>query len=117
MNGWSCWYHWSPTDRRKSIIRKGLEPGRWSTDRLWKPPYVCLAPSPNVGWSLSGAMLRGSEIASWDLWEVLIDPEHMGGIINYYTSGAVKEMRVYERIYKRYMWYVGTRVRTAIKNS
>lgn len=103
-----AWYHWSPTERRNQIIRYGLMPGQWSTDKLWKPPCVCLASTPNLAWVLSGRTSRGSQIDSWDLWEVFVG-DQSGYEELYFDSGVVKEIRVYERIYKRNVWFVGER--------
>lgn len=102
------WYHWAPLTRRKQIKRYGLLPGCSSTDGLWKPPYVCLAATPSLAWSLSGEMPRGRLIDSWDLWEVWMG-EQTGYEIIPFDSGATKEIRVYERIYKRNVWFVGER--------
>jgi hypothetical protein len=107
-------YHWSPTERRKSIMWRGLTPGQWSTDRLWKPPVVCFASNPDLAWSLSGKTARGRQIHSWDLWMLWSDdvPGGYEEIVDYYKDSDrsyVKEYRVYERIFKRHLWYVGTR--------
>lgn len=103
------YYHWSPSSRRKSIERSGLLPHSLSTDRLWRPPYVCLATKPSIGWGLSGSMLRGKEHSVWDLWQV--DISEQSGYEELFFDGSfeVKEIRVYERIYKRNIWYVGSR--------
>ena len=106
-------FHWSPTSRHKQIRKRGLVPGCWSTDRMWKPPCVCYADSPSLAWALSGALPRGREHDSWDLWQTWSDvptgfeelPYDDGGP----RSGAVKEYRVYERVYARDLWYVGSR--------
>lgn len=102
------WFHWSPSSRRKSIQRSGLVPGKFSTDRLWKPPHICLADSPRLAWQLSGGMSRGWEHPEWDLWEVWTH-EQAGYEKLYFDSGAIKEIRVFDRIYKRNVWLVGSR--------
>jgi hypothetical protein len=101
-------YHWSPRERRNRINRVGLVPGNWSRDRLWKPPYICLAPTVLDAWALSGAMDRGRVIKQWDLWEVDVR-EQSGYEELFYDTGRVKEIRVYERIFKRNVWFVGER--------
>lgn len=106
----SLWYHWSPSDRRGQIQRYGLRPGQWSRDRLWKPPYVCLAPWPSLGWGLSGGMGYAGDAGSWDLWQVDLSEVHGYEVMYRDDDRSVKEVRVYERIYKRNVWYVGTRV-------
>lgn len=102
-------YHWSPSIRRKQILRYGLRPGMWSTDRLWKPPHVCLSPDAAKAWSLSGATSRGQEHSSWDLWQVWLDNVTGYEELVDDRDDSVKEVRVFERIYKRDVWYVGTR--------
>lgn len=100
-------YHWAPRERRKSIERRGLEPGHWSPDRLWKPPCICLANGPKMAWLLCGRYRPG--IREWDLWWVSsLDLE--GYEIIPSDDGEPREYRVYHRIYKRHLWMVGTRV-------
>lgn len=101
-------YHWSPRNRRNSINRVGLIPGRLSTDGLWRPPYVCLAPTVLDAWLLSGSTFRGKAFDEWDLWEVDI-VEQSGYEKLFYDTKRLKEIRVYERIYKRNVWFVGER--------
>lgn len=102
------WYHWSPVERRASIIKHGLLPGKFSTDKLWRPPYICLATSPSLAWGLSGG-IRKRERRDWDLWQA--DVSEQSGYEELYFDGSneIKEIRVYERIYKRNVWYVATR--------
>lgn len=106
-------YHWSPTSRRKSILRRGIDVGQWSPDRIWKPPCSCWASNPELGWALSGALTREKKIESWDLWMTWSDvPKSFEEIVDYYRNSNrsyVKEYRVYERIFKRDLWYVATR--------
>lgn len=110
-------YHWSPTSRRKQINRLGLRPSSWSTDRLWKPPYICFSASPSLAWGLSGGTERGGEHEWWDLWMVwsslLSGFEEIPFDDPRDPDGRVKEYRVYERVYKRDLWYVGSRARDA----
>lgn len=117
------WYHWSPTARRKRINKVGLMPNMLSTDGLWKPPYICLASTPSLAWGLSGWMGRPPHIAEWDLWQVYtgeqtgfevlyFDGERtntQGERLFFFDQNNVKEIRVYERIYKRNVWYVASR--------
>lgn len=99
-------YHWSPMDRRKRILRLGLTTNCISRDGCWRPPYVCLAPYPQLAWNLSGGM--SALVNFWDLWQVDVR-EQTGYEEIYFDNGNLKEIRVYERIYKRNVWYVGTR--------
>ena len=99
-------YHWAPTLRRKQINRYGLRPNSVSSDRLWKPPYVCLADSPVLAWDLIGRFRPLVE--TFDLWWTT---GHAA--MPYETipsdDGQVREYRVYHRIFKRDLWMVGTR--------
>jgi hypothetical protein len=103
-------FHWSPTSRRKAITRRGLVPGSLSTDRLWRPPFVCLSDSPSLAWVLSGDTARGRLVSSWDLWCVWDDRLNGYEVLPFDDEpDRVKEYRVYQRIFKRDLWYVGTR--------
>lgn len=100
-------YHWAPKSRRGQINRFGLRPGSLSSDRLWKPPYVCLADGPKFAWQLIGRFRP--EIEEWDLWHTssaLCFPYETIPCDN----GDIREYRVYHRIFKRNLWMVGTRI-------
>lgn len=113
-------FHWSPSDRRKQILRYGLRPRcRPTTNpvddignpvgngdiRGWRAPYICLGPSPSYAWALSGAQEPG--ITEWDLWQVW--RSHLGRHRLVREDGHIKEVRAFDRIYKRHVWYVATR--------
>jgi hypothetical protein len=83
-------------------------PGKLSTDRLWKPPYVAFAPSPSLAWSLSAMTDRGKDYGSWDLWCIWSNVVN-GMEMLPFDDGSPKEYRIYERIYKRDIWFVGCR--------
>lgn len=107
-------YHWSPVERRPSIQRLGLVPGRLSTDKLWRPPHVCLSLDPQMAWQLSGgSRYNRGRYNAWDLWMTwthLLDG--FEEITDTYPDTGrpyVKELRVYHRIYKRDLWLVATR--------
>lgn len=106
-------FHWSPSSRRRRIIRSGLVPGSWSTDRLWRPPYVCFSDDPEMAWGLSALTPRGRSTDHWDLWMMLSSvPAGYEEISNTYRDTGreyVQEYRVYERVWKRDLWYVGSR--------
>lgn len=105
-------FHWSPTRNRGQITRYGFRVGMRSTDGLWRPPFTCFALSPSLAWELSGR--RKPEIMSWDLWQMWSDrPSGMEAIFNTYVDSGesyVQEYRVYERVPKRNIWLVATRV-------
>lgn len=100
-------FHWSPTARRKSIVRKGLCPGSRSRDNDWNPPYVCFSKSPSMAWGLSAHFSDKPE--SWDLW--MVQSNALDGYEKLYQSSenAPTEYRTYKRVMKRDVWYVGTR--------
>lgn len=103
-------YHWSPTERYSSIKHDGLVPGKLSTDRLWRPPVICLSSDPWAAWWLSGKTSRGQATHEWDLWLVYTH-EIMGWEIIPYDDGEPREYRVYERIYKRNIHFLGRRAK------
>lgn len=104
-------FHWSPTTNRQRIQHDGFKPSSWSIDREWRPPYICFADDPWMAWRLSGDV--HPEIASWDLWQTWSNvPSGMEAIYDTRRDNGepyVKEWRVYERIYKRSVWYVASR--------
>lgn len=103
-------YHWSPVGRRKAILHDGLCPGKRSKDNLWRPPYVCFSRYPNLAWALSA---NHSRLKVWDLWCCWSD--EISGYETLNNASEKKdqwwqvEYRVYERIKKSKIWYVGTR--------
>ena len=102
-------FHWSPVSRRKQVQRRGLCPGSRSRSRCgqWNPPYVCFSHSPSQAWALSAAMM--DEPGEWDLWMVWSNVPSSYKTRSNDGSGKPTEYRVYERIWKRDIWYVGTR--------
>lgn len=103
-------YHWSPTRRRKQIIRYGLRPFmRRTTSEGYRAPCICFADSPSWAWALSGGM-RWTERGSWDLWmtwqDRLTDPVVLPSSERH---SGLYEVRTEHRVYKRDLWYVGSR--------
>lgn len=106
-------YHWSPASRRKQILRYGLRPGMRTTTTTEDlgGAAICLADSPSWAWALSGGM-RWTPDGEWDLWQTSLDrlkdpivlatPDRPSGLY---------EVRTPHRIYKRDLWYVGSRTR------
>lgn len=101
-------YHWAPTSRRKSILNMGLCPGKKSRCGLWKPPYVCFTKSPSLSWGSSADMGITGKVEDFDLW--MVWSNCLGGyeLLPEY-KGGMREYRVYHRIKKSLIWYVGTR--------
>jgi hypothetical protein len=107
-------YHWSPTANRRSIERLGLTPGRKTLQGDWRPPYIAFSDEPRLAWFLSGRMWP--EIKHWDLWMCYFEAQdsfdHYEIITDTYPDSGrtfVKEYRIYTRIYKRDLHYVGSR--------
>lgn len=97
-------YHWSPISRRKQILKKGLCPGSKSRCGQWHPPYICFSDSPSFAWGASAVFSR--ESGEWDLWMVWTD--RLEGYEKL-PGNKPAEYRVYHRIPKRDIWFVGTR--------
>lgn len=108
------YFHWSPLDRRKAILRHGLRPGMRSVAPIrdiageWRAPYISLGTSPGWAWNLSGRLRP--EVPAWDLWQVWQDDLTPGfEVLVANAVGGNAEIRVRERIRKRHLWYVATR--------
>lgn len=104
-------YHWSPRSRRGQIIRYGLRPGMRGTTTSggMGAPCVCLGDSPAWAWALSGGMSY-TPAGEWDLWqtwlEALTDPVVLASPDR---PSGIYEVRTEHRIYKRDLWWVGSR--------
>ena len=68
---------------------------------------MCLADSPVLAWQLIGRYRRS--IRDWDLWWTTSAAAAPMEMIPF-DSGPPREHRVYHRIYKRDLWFVGSRV-------
>lgn len=116
-----CFYHWSPVDRRKNIIKRGLRP-TCPTATILSPPLpggarvidpdatvyaVCLGTTPSHAWSLSGA-LYAKKGAQFDLWQVSLDEADEVHPLPFYGN-RLSEVRVANRIPKSRVWHVATR--------
>ena len=105
-------YHWSPTERRKSIIRHGLKvrkPHVVHSKGEWQAEYLCFSKSPSHAWGLSGGMGHDWHgVEEWDLWMVwsnrLDRPQKL-----YPETSGLSEYRIRHDVPKRDIWYVGSR--------
>jgi len=103
-------YHWAPTDRRKQIMRYGLRPSMRRTLSSVRVPYVCFADTPSWAWALSAGIR--DDIAQWDLWQTSLDRLDSPTILGTPDrSSGIFEVRTPERVYKRNLWFAGTRAR------
>lgn len=108
-------YHWSPRERRGGIERNGLQIGKPTLSGDWRPPFVCLALDPVIAWDLVTDSARGLKFPKqWDLWSAV--KGDLDGTIeclfDHYTFSDelyVAEVRVYERIPKGALSWVGER--------
>jgi len=100
-------YHWSPIKRRNGILKYGLCPGKKSRCGCWNPPYVCFSKSPSQAWGLSAMCSR--DYGEWDLW--MTWSSRLDGYEKLSTdgTGTPTEYRVYHRVKKSSIWYVGSR--------
>lgn len=107
-------YHWSPTSKRRQIIRHGLLPHRRPTTHAtpsWRAPYVCFGDTAAWAWALSGGQ-SSAPSGEWDLWETritdLVEPKILPAPD---VSNGIHEIRTEHRVYKRHLWLVGQRVK------
>jgi hypothetical protein len=123
MTDWLVYYHWSPADRAKSIFLNGLVPGSKPAGSAQHPavtdsrPVVCLASTPEEGWSLSGGCdYDDLPEGDWILWQVYVDPAQERHERTLWGRPAV-EVRVFETIPAKHVRYVAHRERTGVQIS
>jgi hypothetical protein len=104
-------FHWSPSPRRKQIERYGLKPWSRHTASSARFEVVCFADTPSWAWALSAGMSWTPQ-GSWDLWQTSIDrldePVVLGSTDR---PTGLHEVRTTSRVYKRDLWYVGSRMK------
>lgn len=107
-------FHWSPVTNRDSINRIGLVPYKRTLQGEWRPPYVCFSDDPILAWVLSGQMWPG--IKRWDLWmcnfEGQTSFDHYEIVTDTFVNTGrhyIKEYRIYTRVYKRDLHWIGAR--------
>jgi hypothetical protein len=100
-------FHWSPTDRRPAIQRRGLIISSRPVCTSVRTPLICLSQSPSQAWALSAAVFgeRGQE---WDCWQIALDPADEVEVRPFFGN-RVEEFRVRNNIPKSRVWLVGTR--------
>lgn len=119
-------YHWSPANYRDAIVKRGLKPtcptaprysaavipgtanGRWLNGDDFSQRMVCLGTSPSHAWALSGEIMS-EDGESWDLWQVVLDDSDEVHPLPFFGY-RLDEIRVANRIPKRRVWFVATRV-------
>lgn len=104
-------YHWSPVERRNSILKKGLrisQKPEASCLEDWCAPYICFSDSPSLAWALSARFLN--KASEWDLWMCWSNAGPLGKPIGRRDDLTFPtEYRVFENIPKKKLWLVGTR--------
>lgn len=104
-------YHWAPSQRRRSIGRYGLVPGKPSVSiRGFRPPFVCFGLNPESAWQMSGDI--HPEVPGWDLWMTSTDDLSDVFEVLPYDDGSPKEVRAYDKTPGAGLWFVGTRQQT-----
>lgn len=99
-------YHWSPASRRKSIMRNGLIPGKKPVQSSQAFPYLCWSDSPSLAWALSGVYDNTGQ--EWDLW--MTWSNRLGKLEKRRDLGFPTEYRNFQRVPKKDMWLVGSRM-------
>lgn len=124
MDNNRTFYHWSPVENRKGIVRRGLLGKRMPVctiqvlemegesegekEEVFRQPMICMGPTPLQAWILSG-YLYGDEGSLWDLWQVMLEPEDELVVIH--AGNGVTEIRTPGPIPKRWVQLVGQRVK------
>jgi hypothetical protein len=105
-------FHWSPTPRRRQILRHGLRVAQRPVQHTpgWRTPYVCFAETPSWAWALSGQFAeREHRPGSWDLWQVNVNGKRGEVLESGDDEHRWHEVRVHERVFKRQMWLAASR--------
>jgi hypothetical protein len=100
-------FHWSPTERRPSIQRRGLVLHSKPVTSTFRCGYICLSQSPSLAWSLSAGAFgeRGQE---WDCWQVSLAPDDEVEVRPFFGN-RIQEFRVRNPIPKSRVWFIGHR--------
>ena len=115
-------YHWSPTKNRKSILHDGLCPlkpanldGNDPANEGFRATNICFTRSPSASWALSATVIGKAQ--SYDLWMVWSDVKPYKTLTCDSSIWTLTEYRIFERIPKSKIWYVGTREYIPRKNA
>ncbi|WP_032376707.1 hypothetical protein [Rhodococcoides fascians] len=109
-------FHWSPTSRRKGIIRSGLLPEAKNSDGgeyggiTDGRPMNCMSGDPATAWRyLPHTKEQIAEHASWDLWQVHLAESDEVHVLPVWGR-HLHEIRVANRIPKSRLTLLATRV-------
>lgn len=66
-------YHWSPSSRRKKILKDGLKVSQKVSGENrglgeWRPPYICFSNSPARAYSMLIHIPKGTPIDLYEVW-------------------------------------------------
>lgn len=104
-------YHWAPSARRKSIQRRGLQPGSLSRNRKARWPFVSFSSDARFAYDSADSYQPISE--PMDLWVVdlfaALGTKDYFESIQHNTDNDTAEIRVYTRIPARHLWLAATR--------
>lgn len=75
-----------------------------------------MAESPRTAWDLSGRFHEKTEdLGPWDLWEVWLGEQEKIEILPFDNHPhIIKEIRIFDRIYKRNVWLIGSRTNSIL---
>jgi len=111
-------YHWSPRNRLARIKHLGLAPGMPSSRApkepsedadvrdswKWRAPYICFSTTPATAWNYA-LVTRG---VTYDLWEVYLESGDEVVVLPMWGD-RIQEVRVFNRILKSRLHFVGER--------
>ena len=104
-------YHWSPTTRRNSIRRRGLQPGSLSRNRKARWPFISLSSDAHFAYDSANTYQPITE--PMDLWVVnlfdALGERDYFESLQHNTDNDTAEVRVYTRIPARHLWLAATR--------
>jgi hypothetical protein len=100
-------FHWSPTDRRASITRRGLRVRSRPVCTSVRVDVICVSQSPSQAWALSAAVF-GDRGQAWDCWQIALSHDDEVEVRPFHGN-RIQELRVRNNIPKSRVWLVGSR--------
>ena len=100
-------FHWSPTERRAAINRRGLRLRQRPVVHTFRMDYLCASTSPSQAWMLSAGAF-GERGQDWDCWQLTLD--HADEVhIREFWGNRIEEVRIYNPVPKSRLWLIGNR--------
>ncbi len=109
-------FHWSPADRYRDIIDKGLKPGSDNTVASGKLHYLCASTLPDQAWLLSGATDWCADIDLWDLWVIAVAPTDELHVRPFFGT-VIEEIKIRNPIPADRLWWAGRRDNAGVPTS